>query len=272
MSARPVDQDPRVALGRALKAAGLGTGPRLVALALWTYADWQTGAGARPSTTTLSTIVGRSVRDVRRFLRELEDAGILESRQVSGRATHYRVVIHTPGPPDPGSQGPRVTGTPGQGGPPTPGPPDPPPRVPVTPRTHEPNEPNSRGPEPQSTSAAELTRTALLLLGQKMPGHRALDPAVVEVEAARLDGLGWTPPALAAALGKVTLEGARNPAGLAVSILRGLHAPPRVQPPPPPTPAVRCAAHGRPYGRDGTAGCGECPDQTAPALAGSGPA
>src|SRR6266581_620386 len=70
----PRGDDPRLALGAALKAANLPGGPRVVAMALWTY--YRTGETCL-SVTELGETCGYGVRHVRRCLRDLEVAGII---------------------------------------------------------------------------------------------------------------------------------------------------------------------------------------------------
>ncbi len=81
--------DPRPVLGAALRAANLSAGPRLVALALWAYADYRTGE-AYPSLVTIAELSGVDYRHVRRCVDQLEASGIIAVDQRPGRCAVYR--------------------------------------------------------------------------------------------------------------------------------------------------------------------------------------
>ncbi len=138
--------DPRPVLGAALRAANLSAGPRLVALALWAYADYRTGE-AYPSLVTIAELSGVDYRHVRRCVDQLEASGIIAVDQRPGRCAVYRFPVvrasHTPGTPPV----PRASHTPGTGEPDalTPGVSHTP--YPGYPIPHEPTPPKERSSE-----------------------------------------------------------------------------------------------------------------------------
>lgn len=98
--------DWRQTLGERFRAAELSNGARLVALAIATYADHATGAGAWPSQVTLAKVTGLNRRSVQRALQRLETAGIIQVQR-TGRVSRYAFTGVAQGP-----QQRRRTGTP----------------------------------------------------------------------------------------------------------------------------------------------------------------